>query len=158
MIKLRRKFKECFRVLRFFAAKTGGKISTYPKPCVSISDICHFPSFPKAKSQFPKFPGVSAQSGWVCKHRQGPWRQKSLNGTVVVQVLCFRYLLGVVSSHAIFEIFSWRFAVKILSKSMTAWKKGILPSLKLTFSHLKMDGWNTIVSCWVSASFQGRKC
>ena len=26
-----------------------------------------------------------------------------------------------------------------------------LPSLKLTFSHLRMDGWNTILSYWVSA-------
>ena len=32
----------------------------------------------------------------------------------------------------------------------------VLPSLKLTFSPLKMDGWNTIVSSWVSAYFQGR--
>ena len=31
-----------------------------------------------------------------------------------------------------------------------------IPSLKLTFSHLKMDGWNTILSYWVSAYFQGR--
>ena len=30
-----------------------------------------------------------------------------------------------------------------------------LPSLKLTFSHLKMDGWKTSVSFWVSAYFQG---
>ena len=29
-----------------------------------------------------------------------------------------------------------------------------LPSLKLTFSHLKMDGWNTIVSFWGPAHFQ----
>ena len=29
-----------------------------------------------------------------------------------------------------------------------------LPSLKLTFSHLKMDGWNTIVSFWGPAYFQ----
>ena len=31
-----------------------------------------------------------------------------------------------------------------------------LPSLKLTFSPLKMDGWKTILSFWVSAYFQGR--
>ena len=32
-----------------------------------------------------------------------------------------------------------------------------LPSLKLTASlHLKMDGWNTIVSFWGLAHFQGR--
>ena len=30
-----------------------------------------------------------------------------------------------------------------------------LPLLKLTFSHLKMDGWNTIVSFWGPAYFQG---
>ena len=29
-----------------------------------------------------------------------------------------------------------------------------IPSLKLTFSHLKMDGWNMIFSFWVSAYFQ----
>ena len=29
-----------------------------------------------------------------------------------------------------------------------------LPSLKLTFSPLKMDGWNTILSYWVLAYFQ----
>ena len=29
-----------------------------------------------------------------------------------------------------------------------------LPSLKLRFSHLKIDGWKTILSFWVSASFQ----
>ena len=31
-----------------------------------------------------------------------------------------------------------------------------IPSLKLTFSHLKMDGWNAIVSFWGPAYFQGR--
>ena len=40
--------------------------------------------------------------------------------------------------------------------------KGIMvvvnnPSLKLTFWHLKMDGWNTIFSFWGLAYFQGRK-
>ena len=30
-----------------------------------------------------------------------------------------------------------------------------LPSLKLTFSHLKMDGWNTILSFWGPPYFQG---
>ena len=34
--------------------------------------------------------------------------------------------------------------------------KNELPSLKLTW-HLKMDGWNTILSFWVPAYFQGRK-
>ena len=33
----------------------------------------------------------------------------------------------------------------------------MIPSLKLTFSHLKMDGWHTIVSFWGPAYFQGRK-
>ena len=33
-----------------------------------------------------------------------------------------------------------------------------LPSLKLTVSHLKMDAWNTIVSFWVPAYFQGCVC
>ena len=31
---------------------------------------------------------------------------------------------------------------------------GCLPSLKLTCSHLKMDGWKTSLSFWVSAYFQ----
>ena len=31
----------------------------------------------------------------------------------------------------------------------------LVASLKLTFSPLKMDGWNTILSYWVSAYFQG---
>ena len=31
-----------------------------------------------------------------------------------------------------------------------------VPSLKLTFSHLKMDGWNTILSFWDFAYFQVR--
>ncbi len=35
--------------------------------------------------------------------------------------------------------------------------KFYLPSLKLTLSPLKMDGWNTILSYWVSAHFQGRE-
>ena len=30
-----------------------------------------------------------------------------------------------------------------------------IPSLKLRFSPLQMDGWNTILSYWVSAYFQG---
>ena len=30
----------------------------------------------------------------------------------------------------------------------------LLPSLKLTFSHLKMDGWNTIVSFWDFSYFR----
>ena len=34
---------------------------------------------------------------------------------------------------------------------------GPLPEF-LRFSHLKMDGWNTIVSFWVSACFQGANC
>ena len=33
--------------------------------------------------------------------------------------------------------------------------KKYLASLKLTFSHLKMDVWNTIVSFWVPPYFQG---
>ena len=33
----------------------------------------------------------------------------------------------------------------------------ILPSLKLTFSHLKMDGWNTIVS-FLDGLFSGANC
>ena len=35
-------------------------------------------------------------------------------------------------------------------------KKLEIPSLKLTFSHLKMDGWNTILSFWDFAYFQVR--
>ena len=31
-----------------------------------------------------------------------------------------------------------------------------VPSLKQTFSQLKMDGWNTIVSFWGPAYFKGR--
>ncbi len=31
----------------------------------------------------------------------------------------------------------------------------MLPSLKLTFSPVKLDGWNTSLSYWVSAYFQG---
>ena len=32
---------------------------------------------------------------------------------------------------------------------------GLLPSLKLTFSHLKMDGWKMILSFWDGPIFRG---
>ena len=35
-----------------------------------------------------------------------------------------------------------------MQKKKHAKRRGQLPSLKLTFSHPKMDGWNTIVSFW----------
>ena len=41
-------------------------------------------------------------------------------------------------------------------KTKICWKFLNLPALKLTFSHLKIDSWNTIVSFWGPAYFQGR--
>ena len=41
-------------------------------------------------------------------------------------------------------------------KTKICWKFLNLPALKLTFSHLKIDSWNTIVSFWDPAYFQGR--
>ena len=44
---------------------------------------------------------------------------------------------------------------KICCLDEKPWIVSYLPSLKLTFSPMKMDGWKTILSYGVSAYFQG---
>ena len=49
-----------------------------------------------------------------------------------------------------------RFCCSTPNRSLRFLEEKKVPPLKLTFSHLKMDGWNTIVSFWGPAYFQGR--
>ena len=77
----------------------------------------------------------------------------------------FKILFGLVASG--YEVFIWecvklrslkfpsKWAARWIGEKTTPWQfcvfvtlLGWLPSLKLTFSHLKMDAWNTIVSFW----------
>ena len=60
--------------------------------------------------------------------------------------------------HSVGTSFTLIALAKLCAKqySYYANKKKYIPSLKLTW-HLKMDGWNTIVSFW-EALFSGAKC
>ena len=56
---------------------------------------------------------------------------------------------------AVFEDLDFRTVIQKKHQELHGqWGQG-LPSLKLTFSHLKMDGWDFLLSFWVSAYSQG---
>ena len=73
----------------------------------------------------------------------GPYTYDAGVKTRVKFVLCWMYGLKNVQ-----ERLCW-------IDHLVPWNVIITPSLKLTFSHVRMDVWNTIVSFWM-AYFQGR--